>query len=203
MQHQRHPYYPFRDSYPALQQDRREFLDRAVISFGLPSLFYASLRDPRVFETVVGRPMHSCNHERVTLPGYTLGQVQAGTALPGVFPAGNHSDAGVDCLAIYDLSRFEEIMVGWYEWDEYALRRVTLSDGRAAQVFVPNIQAIQQEYGPVDIEPWSFDTWRAHHLEESVALARDWMAKRPDDESLMEAGCFAMEELPAGRKAAG
>lgn len=203
MQHQRHPYYPSRDPESALEQDRREFLDHATISFGLPSLFYASLRDPRVFETVVGRPMQHCQWERVTLPGYILGQALAGTMLPGIFPAGEGSDAGLDCLAVHDLSRFEETMVAWYEWDEYELGRVALFDGRAAQVFMPDIQAMQDEYGPVDIEPWSFEAWRAHQLEESIAVARDWMAKRPDDESLIEAGCFTAEDGVVDRKAAG
>lgn len=203
MRRQHHPYYPSRDPASALEQDRREFLERATISFGLPSLFYASLRDSRVFEVVVGRPLQCCQWERVTLPGYCLGQALAGTTLPGIFPVGEGAGSGLDCLVVHDLSRFEETMVAWYEWDEYELERVTLADGRVAQAFMPNIQAMQREHGPINIEPWSFDTWRAHQLEDSIAVARDWMAKRPDDESLIEAGCFTVDNRRADRKAAG
>lgn len=198
-----HPYYPSRDPESGLEQDRREFLDHATISFDLPSLFYASLRDPRVFETVVGRPIQRCSWERVRLPGYTLGQALAGITLPGIFPTRGDPDTELDCLAVHDLSRFEEIMVAWYEWDEYDLEMVTLSDGRRAQVFMPNIRAIEVEHGRLDIEPWSFETWREHQLEESIAVARDWMAKRPDDESLIEAGCLGGKDRRADRRAAG
>lgn len=40
-----------------LREHQRRFLESATISPGLPSFSYASLRDPRVFETVVGRSL--------------------------------------------------------------------------------------------------------------------------------------------------
>jgi len=71
-----------------------------------------------------------------------------------------------------------------------------LSDGRPAQAFIPDLDAIREGYGEFEIASWSFETWRAHSLDESVATARDWMLQRPDDRALVEAGFFRLDEIP-------
>lgn len=197
------PFYPSRDAASGLREDQQSFLQSAAISLGLPSLFYASLRDPRVFETVIGRPPEPDNLETVTIRGFRLGIAKAGTGFPGLFPAPEADDEELECVIAHGLSRFEQTMVAWYEWDEYLLRRIPLTDGRLAQVFVPNLEAIRREYGPFDIEPWSFEAWRARELNRAVRDARDWMAQRPDDASLARAGCFTAGDRPMSGQAAG
>lgn len=203
MRHESSAFYPAGDAESGLRRDQRSFLDRANISFGLPSLFYASLRDPRVFEAVVGRPLDACDWERATIHGFRLGIVNAGTGFPGLFPASGPDAGGVVCVIVHDLSRFEQTMVAWYEWDEYLLRRIPLADGRSAQVFVPNLEAIRAEHGRFDIDPWSFQAWQRSEVDRAVVNARDWMAQRPADAALMRAGCFPSVESSAGGRAAG
>jgi len=203
MRKPRDPFYPSRDPESGLEEDQIRFLDRAVISHGLPSLFYASLRDPMVFEAVVGRPMDRSQWERVMLPGYTLGQARAGTGYPGIFPSRAYSGGGLECLMVHDLNRFEETMVAWYEWDEYELDIMTLTDGRRAQAFVPDLDAIRREYGDFEIEPWSFESWQSHHRDRTVVHARSWMAQRPHDKALIDASFFHRADVPLGREAAG
>lgn len=192
-------FYPSRDPETGLEEDRNDFLDRARITLGLPVLFYGSLRDPRLFEVVVGRAIKTTCREHVTVPGYSTYEVRAGTGYPGIFY--NDPDTAIDCLLISDLTRFEQTMVAWFEWDEYDLQEVPLSDGRSAQVFVPDLDAIRREYGPFEFAPWSFETWREHSIEDSIANARDWMQRRPDDRSLARAGFFALEDQDSGREA--
>jgi len=186
-------FYRSRDPAVGLEEDQREFLGRARISLGLPTLFYASLRDPAVFAEVAGRPMNGTQRELVTVPGLSTFYVRAGTGYPGLFESG--SDTAIQCVLISDLTRFEETMIAWYEWDEYRLQQVPLSDGRAAQVFIPDLDAIRREYGEFEIVPWSFERWRAESLEESIVNARDWMSQRPDDQTLAGAGFFASEAV--------
>lgn len=190
-------FYPTRDRVAGLEEDQANFLDRGRISLGLPSLFYASLRDPRVFEVVVGRPIDRTCRERVTVPGYSTFEVDAGTGYPGVFQT--DEDTFLDCLLISDLTPFEQTMVAWFEWDEYTLERVPLLDGRSAQVFIPDLDAIRSEYGSFEIRPWSFERWRAGSIDESEATARDWMKQRPPDRALIEAGFFAGSDVPEYR----
>jgi len=203
MRENRDPFYPCRNPESGLEEDQLEFLQRATISRGLPSLFYASLRDPLVFEAVIGRSMENSHWERVMLPGYVLGRIRAGTGYPGIFPAGDGPSGPLDCIVVHDLNRFEQTMVAWYEWDEYDLETVTLADGRQAQVFVPNLDAIRREYGSCEIEPWSFQSWQAHQRDETLAHGRNWMAQRPRDRALIETSCFNAKDLPAHRRAAG
>lgn len=200
MRHRSNRFYPSRDPETGLEEDQANFLNHARISLGLPTLFYASLRDPGLFEVVVGRPMEATQWELVTVPGYSTYEVRAGTGYPGMFHS--DTDTALRCVLISDLTRFEETMVAWYEWNEYELQEVPLSDGRSAQAFVPDLDAIHREYGAFDIVPWSFETWRAHSMDESLATARDWMMQRPDDYMLAEAGFFAMEDLLLNRRAA-
>lgn len=191
-------FYPSRDPKAGLEEDQANFLDRGCISLGLPSLFYASLRDPRVFEVVVGCPMERTCRERVTVPGYSTFEVVAGTGYPGVFQTDENSL--LDCLLISDLTPFEQTMVAWFEWDEYTLQRVPLLDGRYAQVFVPDLDAIRSEYGSFEIRPWSFEHWRAGSIDESVATARDWMKQRPPDQALIDAGFFTGDDVQQRRR---
>lgn len=187
-------FYPSRDPAAGLEEDQANFLERGRISHGLPSLFYASLRDPKVFEVVVGRPMDRTCRECVTVPGYSTFEVDAGTGYPGIFR--KDENTFLDCLLISDLTPFEQTMVAWFEWDEYTLQQVPLLDGRSAQVFIPDLDAIRSEYGSFEILPWSFERWRAGSIDESVATARDWMKQRPPDRALIEAGFFAERDIP-------
>lgn len=187
-------FYPSRDPAAGLEEDQRNFLNQARVSLGLPNLFYASLRDPGVFEEVVGRPMQSTQWELVTVAGYSTFDVRAGTGYPALFES--DSDTAIQCVLISDLTRFEETMIAWYEWDEYRLCEVPLPDGRSAQVFIPDLDAIRREYGEFEIVPWSFEQWRAQSLEESIVTARDWMSQRPDDQALARAGFFASRTVP-------
>lgn len=189
MQRVRDRFYPSRDPQAGIDEDQQKFLQHARISLGLPSLFYGSLRDPGMFETVVGRPMDSTRRELVTVPGYSTYEVRAGTGYPGIFPA--DADTALQCVLIEDLSPFEQTMVAWFEWDEYELQELPLSDGRSAQAFIPDLDAIRREYGPFEFAPWSFERWRAGSIEENITTARDWMRQRPDDRALAEAGFFA------------
>ena len=186
-------FYPSRDPAAGLEEDQASFLNHGRITLGLPSLFYASLRDPRVFEVVVGRPMDNTCWERVSVPGYSTYEVDAGTGYPGIFY--KDENTVLDCLLISDLTPFEQTMVAWFEWDEYDLQQIPLSDGRFAQVFIPDLDAIRREYGSSEMRPWSFETWRARSIDESIATARDWMMQRPPDQALVEAGFFAMDDV--------
>ncbi|MDZ7705598.1 MAG: hypothetical protein U5L04_14075 [Trueperaceae bacterium] len=194
MPHPGDRFYPHRDPDTGLEEDHENFLNRARTSLGLPNLFYASLRDSRVFEAVVGRPIESTQWELVTVPGYTTHEVRTGTGFPGI--AYQDEETALDCVLISDLNSFEETMIAWYEWNEYDLRQVPLSDGRPAQAFIPDLDAIREGYGEFEIAPWSFETWREHSLDETVATARDWMLQRPDDRVLIEAGFFTPDEIP-------
>ncbi|WP_070989970.1 hypothetical protein [Halofilum ochraceum] len=191
-------FYPSRDPAAGLEEDQADFLDRGRISLDLPSLFYASLRDPRVFEVVVGRPMERTCRERVTVPGYSTFEVDAGTGYPGVFQADENTF--LDGLLISDLTPFERTMVAWFEWDEYTLQQVPLLDGRSAQVFIPDLDAIRSEYGSFKIRPWSFEHWRAGSIDVSVATARDWMKQRPPDQALIDAGFFTGNDVQRRRR---
>lgn len=191
----RNRFYPSRDPESGLEEDQNNFLHHARISLGLPTLFYASLRDPAVFEVVVGRPMECTRWEHVTVSGYVTREVRAGTGYPGIFDS--ETDTRLQCLLISDLTRFEETMIAWYEWDEYELREVPLADGRSAQAFIPDLDAIRREYGSFCIVPWSFETWRVHSLDESIVNAKDWISQRPDDRALAKAGFFAPEDVPS------
>jgi hypothetical protein len=187
-------FYPSRDPAAGLEEDQANFLNHGRISLGLPALFYASLRDPRVFEAVVGRAMDHTRWERVTVQGYSTFEVDAGTGYPGVFYKDENTI--LECLLISDLTPFEQTMVAWFEWNEYDLQQVPLADGRAAQVFIPDVDAIRREYGAFEMRPWSFETWQAGSVEQSVATARDWMMQRPPDRALIEAGFFTLDDVP-------
>lgn len=196
-------FYPSTDAITGPGEDRRRFLESARISLGLPCLFYASLRSHRVFETVTGRAMDELRCERVAIRGYRLGIAEAGTGFPGIFPAPGNPAAEIECTLVHGLGRFEQTMVAWYEWDEYALHQITLSDGRRAQVFIPDAEAIRLEHGPFEIEPWSFEAWHAAGLDRAVANAREWMAQRPDDVELARAGFFTLQTPRREQRAAG
>lgn len=203
MRQDRNLFYPRRDPEAGVGEDRERFLNTALVSVGLPSLFYASLRVPGLFEAVIGRPLENCHRELVALEGFHFAELNAGPGFPGILPLEAPHRARLDCLLVHDLTRFEQTMVAWYEWDEYALDRVVLADGRMAQVFLPDLDAIRREHGAFDIKPRSFEDWRSSHTDRAIADARAWMAQRPDDADLMEAGCFVHEDLPAIRRAAG
>ena len=161
-----------------LALDKENFLRRGVHSIGLPALFYGSLRAPEIFEIVVGRALSSCAGEPVVLPGHALAKVIAGDGFPGVFE--DTPDAEVPCLLVHDLSAAEERRIAWYEWDEYRLARFVLSDGRAAQAFNPDVEAIRRVHGAIDYHPWTFEDWAASYLGEAIPGAREWMAEIPD-----------------------
>lgn len=203
MRHDASPFYPSRNARTGIREDQRCFLETATVSFGLPSLFYASLRDPRVFETVIGRPMDTVDRERVTIRGFRLGIVDAGPGFPGLFPAADHAGDGIQSVITRGLTRFEQTMVAWYEWDEYRLRRIPLANGRTAQAFIPNLEAIRREHGRCEIRPWSFEAWRTRDLESAVVNARQWMAQRPSDSELARAGFFAPAESSSDGRGAG
>jgi hypothetical protein len=186
-----------------VREDRRKFLAAASISLDLPSLFYASLRDPRLFRTVVGRSLSDTEWELVRLNGFQLAEADAGTGYPGIFPARAPRGATLECLLVHDLTRFEQTMVAWYEWDEYNLQRVPLADGRSAQVFLPDLEAIRREYGEFALRPWSFRGWQAMATEDTVENARAWMNCRPADAALLQARCFEEDEVPGRRRATG
>lgn len=190
MQRYTNSFYPRRDAETGLEEDRRHFLEAATVSLGLPSLFYASLRNARVFETVVGRPLASCEWERVAIRGFRLGAAAAGTEFPGIFPEAEPAGAELECIAVHDLTRFEQTMVAWYEWDEYLMRRIPLADGRTAQAFVPDPEAIRREHGRFEIRPWSYETWQSRGVDQAVDNARQWLAQRPRDADLARAGFF-------------
>lgn len=187
-------FYPNRDPAAGLAEDHANFLNHGCISLGLPTLFYASLRDPRVFEVVVGRPMDDTRCERVTVPGYSTFEVDAGTGYPGIFY--KDENTVLDCLLISDLTPFEQTMVAWFEWNEYELKRIPLSDSRSAQAFIPDLDTIRRGYGSFEMRPWSFETWRTGSIEESIATARDWMMQRPPNRALIEGGFFAPDDVP-------
>ncbi|MDZ7840306.1 MAG: gamma-glutamylcyclotransferase family protein [Gammaproteobacteria bacterium] len=190
-------FYPARDAEAGLREDQRSFLESATISLGLPSFSYASLRDPRVFETVVGRSLGTCECEKATIRGYRLGVANAEPGLPGLFPHAGSADSEVQGIVIQGLSRFEQTMMAWYEWNEYLLCPLPLTDGRPVQAFVPDPQAIRREYGEFDIAPWSFADWQSRRVGRAVAEAREWMRQRPDDDALARAGCFAPADIAA------
>lgn len=191
-----HDFYPSRDPGTGLDDDQHRFLASATVSLGLPSLFYASLRHPRLFEEVVGRSLEAEQCERIELAGFRLGMVDVGTGFPGVFPASQAGTATMplQCVLVHDLTAFERTMVAWYEWDEYVLRPVPLADGRRAQVFVPDMEAVRAEHGSCPVAPWSYEAWRRRHLEHALAIARQWMAQRPGDAALIQAGFFTPPE---------
>lgn len=196
-------FYPTRNAEAGLREDQRHFLDFATISLGLPSFSYASLRDPRVFETVVGRSLDACEHERVTIRDYRLGIACAGPGFPGLFPRADSKDPGVQGIMIHGLSRFEQTMMAWYEWDEYRLCRLPLLHGRSVQAFVPDPEAIRREYGGFEVAPWSFEDWQCRGVDRTVAEAREWMQQRPDDDALARAGCFTPTDIAGGERIAG
>lgn len=191
MKHDTDPFYPARDASIGLAEDQAAFLEQAAISLQLPTLFYASLRDLRVFEAVTGRPLHACQREQVRIDGFYPGMADAGTGYPGIFPA-QQSQVSMECLLVHDLDPFEQTMIAWYEWDEYALRAIPLADGRRAQAFVPDLNAIEREYGSFEIEAWSFEEWQSGDVDRAVATARQWMAQRPSDAALERAGFFSV-----------
>lgn len=196
-------FYPARDSETGLLEDQRCFLESATISLGLPSFSYASLRDPRVFEAVVGRSLGTCKCESVTVSGYRLGVANAGPGFPGLFPQAGSPDSKVKGIVIHGLNRLEQTMMAWYEWDEYLLCRLPLTDGRSVQAFVPNLTAIRREYGEFDIASWSFEDWQSRGVDRAVADAREWMRHRPDDDALVRAGCFKPADIAGGERLAG
>jgi hypothetical protein len=163
---------------PKLDGDRDRFLAHPVHSLDLPWLFYGSLRAPEVFEIVVGRPMSAVPFEAVTLRGYELARIIAGDGFPGIFPA--EEPLELTCLLTDDLTPAEQLRVAWYEWDEYKLGRFDVTDGRAAQAFVPDIDAIHRVHGSIDFHPWSFEDWRSRFLNAAIPNAEAWMAEMPD-----------------------
>lgn len=196
-------FYPARDADSGLREDQRRFLESATISLDLPSFSYASLRDPRVFETVVGRPLETCEYERVTIRGYRLGVASAGPELPGLFPAAGSAGSEVQGILIHGLSRREQTMIAWYEWDEYRLCRLFLKDGRPVQAFVPDPAAIRREYGAFDIAPWTFEDWQCRGADRTVDDAREWMRLRPGDDALARADCFKPANITVDKRIAG
>jgi hypothetical protein len=190
------PFYPLRNAEAGLSEDQRRFLENAEVSRGLPSLFYGTLRNPRVFEAVTGRPLDKCEWEEASIRGFRPGIVNAGTGYPGIFPAPDQAGLDVECIIVHDLSRFEQTMVAWYEWDEYRLRAIRLTDGRQAQVFVPDLEAIQREYGPCRVEPCRFDAWRDQQVNQAIATARAWMAQRPAISELADVGLSTPPAFP-------
>ena len=161
-----------------LDRDRTRFLLHESHTLDLPSLFYGSLRAPEIFEIVVGRPMETATIEPVSLPGHELARIIAGDGFPGIFPA--ETEDSLSCLLISDLSPRESLRVAWFEWEEYKLGRFSLSDGRTAQAFVPNIDVIRALHGSIDFHPWSFEEWRDRHLVGAIPNAQVWMAEMPD-----------------------
>ncbi|MCR9222247.1 MAG: gamma-glutamylcyclotransferase [Alphaproteobacteria bacterium] len=163
------------------------FLERAVFTHGLPSLFYGSLRDERVFERVAGRPLAACRTERVTVVDHKLGRIMTAAGYPGIFP---EPGGRLECLLVHDLAPLESARIAWYEWDEYRLEHFPLSDGRTAEAFVPDVERIRRAFGAVDFEPWSFENWRAVHYDHALTDLAAWMALMPavphDDPRLLE-----------------
>ncbi|MEQ8444041.1 MAG: hypothetical protein RIM72_08245 [Alphaproteobacteria bacterium] len=161
-----------------LDRDRRDFLAHPAHSLGLPALFYGSLRAPEIFEVVIGRALGDADHEHVQLEGYELSHVLAGGEFPGIFPS---ADAGLlDCIMVRGLTWAETLRVAWYEWPEYKLGQFTLTDGRVAQAFVPDIDALRREHGAIDFRPWDYDAWRRDNLTAALPGAHDWMSQMPD-----------------------
>lgn len=161
-----------------LDLDRENFLAHGRHSLGLPALFYGSLRAAAVFEIVVGRPIETASLEPVVLHDHELARIIAGDGFPGIFPS---EDGGeLSCLMMTDLSAEEELRVAWYEWDEYKLGRFTVSDGREAQAFVPDIEAVHRLHGSIDFQPWTFEDWAERNLTAAIPNARTWMNEMPD-----------------------
>ena len=48
------------------------------------------------------------------------------------FPAPDQAGPEVECIIVHNLNPFEQTMVAWYEWDEYQLWTIRLTDGRKA-----------------------------------------------------------------------
>lgn len=166
----------------ASDADRRSFLAHKTHSLGLPSLFYGSLQAPEIFNPVVGAPLEYFESERVQLLGYKPVRVMAGDAFPGIFA---DSEAPLlPCLLVHGLSFEQRHRVAWYEWDEYRIERLTLTDGREAEAFIPHLETIERLHGPVDIVPWDYQTWRSNHLAGAAGNADGWMAEMPDISAL-------------------
>lgn len=161
-----------------LDEDRRNFLAHPQHTLDLPWLFYGSLRAPEVFEIVVGRSVDAFQFEPVSLAKHELARIMAGDGFPGIFPT--EDDVMLSCLLAGGLTPTEELRVAWYEWDEYKLGRFTVADGREAQAFVPDIDAIHRVHGGIDFQPWSFEEWRDRYLADAIPNARAWMAEMPD-----------------------
>lgn len=168
---------PLEEAAVRLARDQASFLAHDAHSLGLSSLFYGTLRAPEIFEIVVGRPMRAAAVDTVILPNCELGRIVAGQHFPGIFPT--EVETSVTCLMIDDLDERETLRVAWYEWDEYRLDRFMTRDGREGQAFVPDVDAIHRVHGGIDFRPWSYEEWRAAYLAETVAGARDWMARMP------------------------
>ncbi|MEQ8830477.1 MAG: hypothetical protein RLW87_11770 [Alphaproteobacteria bacterium] len=161
-----------------IERERATFLAHDQHSLGLPSLFYGSLRAPEVFELIIGRPMADVPCEPVVLHRHELARIIAGDDFPGIFPTEDNVD--LHCLLVPGLTYEEQLRVAWYEWDEYKLSRFETTDGRQAQAFVPDVDAIHRLHGAIDFKPWSFEEWRERNLSAAIPNARIWMSKMPD-----------------------
>jgi hypothetical protein len=167
-----------------LDRDRKGFLAHGFHSLGLPALFYGSLRAPEIFEIVIGRSMADARIEKAALANHTLARIIAGDGFPGIFPS--QGAAELTCLLVSGLTWEEELRVSWYEWDEYKLDRLTLRDGRIAQTFVPDIDAIHRLHGSIDFQPWTFEEWARSRLASAIPNARAWMDEMPVLSSFLE-----------------
>lgn len=178
-----------------MNEDQRSFLAWRHHDFGLPLLLYGLLRLPAVFRHVVGRDLAGCMVESIDLPDYEVRRMRLRDHpgddrygdFPGLFPCAPGSVPGVSvaCLLVTDLPYQDMRRIAWYEWDEYRLHRMTLPDGRAAQLFLPSpdiLVTAPQKTGGALPQFMAMDKGR---LDQHLRIAGQWMALLPPEPGTM------------------
>ena len=134
------------------------------------SLFvYGSLLAPEVQAALLGRVPASV---AATLPGYRRSTVASRT-YPGAVPSDGEA-ASVRGMLLQNLSDAEWQLLDAFEGDEYRRRTVrsTLDDGREQETLT---FVFAREDGLLP-DPWSYESWRATHLDTFVRATAEWAA---------------------------
>ena len=134
---------------------------------------YGTLRHLPLLKLVLGRPTEAIDLSPAVLPGYRVF-----AAAEGPFPTIAKDDGSETVgLLLRDLSADDFTRLDFYEGAfDYDLVPVTLADGQAAEVYLPQPGRWTAE------GPWSLEQWEADWAELSCHAAREVMSyigKRP------------------------
>ncbi|MEM5544672.1 NUDIX domain-containing protein [Sulfitobacter sp. AS92] len=134
---------------------------------------YGTLRHLPLLNLVLGRPTEAIDLSSAVLPGYRVF-----AAAEGPFPTIAKDDGSETVgLLLRDLSADDFTRLDFYEGAfDYDLVPVTLADGQAAEVYLPQPGRWTAE------GPWSLEQWEADWAELSCHAAREVMSyigKRP------------------------